>query len=127
METRPYFIAGDLSCSLLVGGATAVAAIATFSEAWPVPAAMLVGMLLGMAVAAVGILAFGRFFGMIELQMPAMLSGMLAGMIVAMIVTRRPLPSSTGAIIGGVLGMATFVAVWLADAWLGGQGARWTR
>lgn len=91
------------------------------------PAAMLVGMLLGMAVAAVGILAFGRFFGMIELQMPAMLSGMLAGMIVAMIVTRRPLPPSTGAILGGVLGLATFVAVWLADAWLSGDGARWTR
>ena len=116
METRPYFIAGDLSCSIVVGVLTAVAATATVSEAWPMLAAMVVGMVLGMAVAAVGILGFGPFFGMIELQMPAMLAGMLTGMVVAMTATTIPLASSTASVIGGTLGLTTFVAVWLADA-----------
>lgn len=116
METRPYFIAGDLSCSIVVGVLTAVAVTATVSEAWPMLAAMVIGMCLGMAVAAVSILGFGPFFGMIELQMPAMLAGMLTGMVVAMTATTIPLASSTASVIGGTLGLTTFVAVWLADA-----------
>ena len=116
METRPYFVVGDLSCSLVVSVLTAVAATAMVTQAWPMPAAMLVGMFLGMAVAAVGILVFGPFFGMIELQMPAMIGGMLTGMLVAMTAATRPLPASTASVVGASLGLMTFVAVWMADA-----------
>ncbi len=126
METRPYFIAGDLSCSIVVGVLTAVVATATVSEAWPMLAAMLIGMVLGMAVAAVGILGFGPFFGMIELQMPAMIAGMLTGMVVAMTAAARPLASSMASVVGGTLGMVTFVAVWIADVRLRGRSPRWT-
>ena len=126
METRPYFIAGDASCSVLVCAVTGAATAATVGAAWPMPAAMLVGMFLGMAVAAVGILGFGPFFGMIELQMPAMIGGMVTGMLVAMLAATRPLSTGTASLAGGVLGLGTFAAVWMADARLRRKEQRWT-
>ena len=116
METRPYFIIGDVSCSVTVGVMSGIAVMATVDMGWPMPAAMFAGMLFGMVVAAGGIIAFGLCFGMMELHMPAMITGMLTGMVVGMLASTLAVAIDTAAILGPAIGATVYIAIWVADA-----------
>ena len=81
METRPYFVIGDLLANILV--ATAAVALSAWLIGgalgmWP---GMLVGMLLGMVVAFfISLPLLSPILGVMEVMSPCMLSGMLGGM-----------------------------------------------
>lgn len=81
METRWYFIVGDIAANILV--ATAAVALSSWligGGIGMVPG-MLIGMLLGMAVGM--FLGFGflsPLLGVMEVASPCMLSGMFGGM-----------------------------------------------
>ena len=118
METRPYFILGDVSCSVTVGLASGTAVMALGSLEWSMPVSMVAGMLLGMTVAAIGIIAFGLCFGMMELHMPAMITGMLTGMGVVMLGLQEPLAEVTAGFLGALVGLVIYTLTWMADALL---------
>ena len=118
METRPYFILGDVSCSVTVGIASGTAVTALVSMEWSMLVAMVAGMLLGMTAAAIGIIAFGLCFGMTELHMPAMISGMLTGMGIVMLGLQEPLAEVTAGFLGALVGLVIYTLTWMADALL---------
>ena len=85
METRWYFIVGDLAANILV------ATVAVALTSWLIGGSlgmlpgMIVGMLLGMAIALViGMGLLAPLLGVMEVISPCMLSGMLGGMFGAM-------------------------------------------
>ena len=86
METRLYFLIGDLSSCVLVAIVTASICSFIFSSSWPMPllmiVSMLVGMILGLLVAVLAGLIY--FFGAMEIMVPSMMTGMFAGMLGAM-------------------------------------------
>jgi hypothetical protein len=86
MESRWYFIVGDLAANILV--ATAAVALSTWliGGAWGMVPGMLAGMLIGMALALFpffGLLSIA--LGVMEVMTPCMLSGMIGGMIGGML------------------------------------------
>jgi len=86
MESRIYYLLGDLFSCALVSVVVAVLCAYIFSSAWPMPVLMLVSMVLGMFLALVLNIAGGLiyFFGAMEIMVPTMLVGMFAGMMGAM-------------------------------------------
>ena len=118
METRPYFILGDVSCSVTVGLASGTVVTALGSLEWSMPVSMVAGMLLGMTVAAIGIIAFGLCFGMTELHMPAMITGMLTGMGIVMLGSTQFLTEVTAGLLGALIGLVIYLLTWIADALL---------
>jgi len=118
METRPYFIIGDVSCSVTVGIASGAAVTALVSLEWSMLVSMVAGMLLGMTVAAIGIIGFGLCFGMMELHMPAMITGMLTGMGIVMLRSQEPLAAVTAGFLGALVGLVIYTLTWMADALL---------
>ena len=118
METRPYFILGDVSCSVTVGLASGTVVTALGSLEWSMPVSMVAGMLLGMTVAAIGIIAFGLCFGMTELHMPAMITGMLTGMGIVMLGSTQLLTEVTAGLLGALIGLVVYLLTWIADALL---------
>ena len=118
METRPYFILGDVSCSVTVGLASGTVVTALGSLEWSMPVSMVAGMLLGMTVAAIGIIAFGLWFGMTELHMPAVITGMLTGMGIVMLGSTQFLTEVTAGLLGALIGLVVYLLTWIADALL---------
>jgi hypothetical protein len=115
MESRPYFVVGDLLANICVGVLAALVVVWIVDVDWPIPVAMLVGMVLGMLVAFVGALAvFAPLFGAIEVIVPCMLGGMLAGMTAGM------WPTSIGdaAANGALAGVAALTFVYFANSLL---------
>ena len=87
METRIFFLLGDLFSCMLVAIATAVIGTLIFSAAWPMPllmpVSMMLGMILGLLIAVLAGLIY--FFGAMEVMVPAMVTGMFAGMFGALV------------------------------------------
>ncbi len=118
MEVRPYFLIGDLLANAGVGALAAWLAAAIGLPSWPMPAAMLAGMLLGMLIGLVAALAvLGALLGAMEVFVPCMLGGMLAGMVGAM----GPVGGAAPLAAGAVVGVATLVCVYAANAALKGE------
>lgn len=117
METRPYFLTGDLLANAGVGALAASVVTWLGLPHWPMLAAMPVGMLLGMIVGLVAALAvLSLLFGAMEIFVTCMLSGMLAGMVGAMGAPANLSPALAGA---GV-GVATLICIYAANALLSG-------
>ena len=118
METRPYFIVGDLLATVVVGGLAGLVAAAVVPTGWNMMVAMLIGMALGMVLALPGSFAFMPFFGAMEVMVPAMLSGMFAGMWVAMGAAMTPMTATEGLRAGAWIGVGCFCATYALNAWL---------
>ncbi len=85
METRPYFLLGDLLANVVIGALVGVTCASLFDPSWNMWLGMFLGMALGMAIALVlGVGLFFIFFGAMEVMVPTMLTGMVTGMIVGM-------------------------------------------
>jgi hypothetical protein len=121
METRPYFVFGDILSSALAGFVVgAVAALAT-QPGWPMAAVMPLGMLFGMVLAAPVQIVCSMFFGAFEVMIPMMLTGMAAGMIVPMKAAATPLTPMDGALWGAGIGMTVLGLTYAANAFLAGD------
>jgi hypothetical protein len=117
VETRPYFVLGDLLVNTAVGALVGLACAALLSPAWNMWLGMFVGMALGMAMALV--LSLGLFavlFGAMEVMVPAMLTGMIAGMVVGMAAPMTEVGLAQGARWGALLGVGCLIATYAANA-----------
>lgn len=113
METRLYFLLGDLLACVLVAVVAACACAAIFSDAWPMvllmPVSMVVGMFIGLLVAVLAGLIY--FFGAMEIMVPTMFTGMVAGMWGAMVGAGPEFSYASLAMQGATLGLVVNVAI----------------
>ncbi|MFP8875583.1 MAG: hypothetical protein VCB99_01435 [Myxococcota bacterium] len=126
METRPYFVLGDVLANSVVGALVGVASAALFGPGWNMIIAMLVGMVLGMVISLPALLGFVVFFGAMEVMVPAMTTGMVAGMVVSMSATMGPLSFGSAALLGVKSGLGVLVAIYLANIIVKRRAALWT-
>ena len=126
METRPYFVFGDLLANC-VGGAIAGAVCALiFGPGWNMVVAMFIGMAIGMAITLPMAFGFGALFGAMEVMVPVMTSGMVAGMVVSMVASMRGISVSDGAVLGVQTGAACIVVIYVANVLIKGRAPKWT-
>jgi hypothetical protein len=124
METRPFFLLGDLIVNTTVGALVGLACAALFGPAWNMWLAMVIGMALGMAMALVLSLGlFALLFGAMEVMVPAMLTGMVAGMVVGMAAPMMEVSLGDGARWGALLGLLCLVMTYAANAALKRQNS----
>jgi hypothetical protein len=126
IETRPYFVFGDLVSNLAVGALVGVVTAALFGPGWNMFVAMFVAMALGMAISLPFALLLGALFGAMEIMVPVMTTGMVAGMVVGMDAAMRASSIGHGAQLGAVSGLGVMVAVYLANAVIRGRTSHWT-
>jgi len=116
METRPYFLLGDLFVNSAVGALVGLTCAALLDPSWNMWLGMFVGMAMGMAMALVLSLAvFALLFGAMEVMVPAMLTGMIAGMVVGMAAPMTPVSLSEGARWGALLGLVCLAVTYAAN------------
>ena len=127
MESRPYFICGDLLACAGTGALVGLACAAMIGTSWNMLLAMIVGMVLGMALAMVLLICFLVLFGAMEVMLPGMLAGMLAGMVVSMAGAMSELSKGDGAALGTVLGVSVMIFTYAMNACLCGKVDSWTR
>jgi hypothetical protein len=128
METRAYFVFGDVFANALTGVAAGWLTAAIVGPGWNMCVAMWLGMILGMVIAMVlSFAAFVWFFGAMEVMLPAMFTGMAAGMIVGMGVPMGSFAGTGAVSIGAVTGVAVVVFTYVLDAALSGKEKKWTR
>jgi len=126
LETRPYFLVGDLLANVTVGALVGVASAAVFDPGWNMILAMLAGMALGMVLSLPSLLGFVALFGAMEIMVPAMTTGMVAGMVVSMSATMEELPFASAAALGAKSGLGVIVAIYLANAIVKRRASLWT-
>jgi len=126
LETRPYFLFGDLLANVVAGVLVALLCCVVFGPSWNMFVAMFVGMGIGMFVSVFVALPMGAFFGAMEVMVPVMTTGMVAGMVVSMGAAMEPVTAGRAVWLGAVSGVATLVACYAADAWIRGRASRWT-
>ena len=80
MESRPYFIFGDVLVNAAAGVAAALFVHAIVPGSWHPLVSMTLGMAGGALAASAVAFLFMPLFGAFEVMLPAMLTGMLAGM-----------------------------------------------
>jgi len=116
METRPYFVIGDLFSNCGVGALVGLAMAALVGPGWNMLVGMLVGMALGMAIALPFALGLGALFGAMETMIPVMTTGMVAGMIVSMGAAMQASGLAHAAELGALSGFGVVAATYLANA-----------
>ena len=82
MDSRLYFVLGDLASNLLVGALAGWFSALVIGDGWNMWLAMFLAMGLGMLLGLVLFFPLGMAFGAMEVMLPTMFSGMLAGMVV---------------------------------------------
>ncbi len=108
VETRLYFVLGDLLLNAVAGAAAALAAHALVPFSWHAFVAMPLGMVAGAVVASALAILFMPLLGAFEVMLPAMLTGMVAGMAAPGV--DRP------ALAGASIGLAVVAWVYLLTA-----------
>lgn len=130
METRLYFVFGDLLANSLAGVLVGLVMAAIFGPEWNMWLAMFLGMAIGMALSILVALPLGALFGAMEVMVPVMTTGMVAGMIVSMAAAMAPESDPIGlgraAVLGLESGIATLVFCYVANVWIRGRASKWT-
>jgi len=122
VETRPYFLLGDLAASGLIGGVAGALSAWLVDPSWNMWVAHGVCMLLGMAIALPLGFPFMAFFGAMEVMVPTHMAGMFAGMWVGMEAAMGPVSGAAGFATGIWVGLAGLGFCYLADALLRWKG-----
>lgn len=120
MDSRWYFVFGDLFANLLVGAVAGWLCALAIGVGWPMLAAMVVAMALGMVVGLVLFFPMGILLGAMEVMLPAMCSGMFSGMLVGMWDAMKPLDSAAALGLGAGCGAVCIVSLWLLNSLLRG-------
>ncbi|MBF0145008.1 MAG: hypothetical protein HQL84_09890 [Magnetococcales bacterium] len=120
METRPYFIVGDLIATCVSGWLAARMVSHWIPWEGSMMLAMVGGMVLGMLTGMAISFVFIPFFGAMEVMLPVMLAGKLAGMLAGMGLAMDWLdPPGVGAV-GIVSGLLAFLWTTLIHWRIGG-------
>lgn len=126
METRPYFVAGDLFANATAGALVGLFMAWLFDPGWNMFAAMVLGMAIGMLLSLPLAIVLGAFFGAMEVMLPVMTSGMVAGMVVSMAASMGEVGLAWGAQLGGCSGVVVMIGTYLANAAIRSKGSQWT-
>ena len=120
MDSRWYFVFGDLLANLLAGAVAAWFSALVVGPGWPMLAAMLVAMALGMLVSLFVFFPCSILFGAMEVMLPAMFTGMVSGMIIGMWAAMHPLDSGAALLAGACCGLVCLSLIWLLNTRLRG-------
>ncbi len=115
MDSRLYFVLGDLGGNLLVGALAGWLSALVIVTGWHMVPAMFLAMALGMLVGLILFFPLGMAFGAMEVMVPTMFSGMLAGMVVGMRAAMHPVPGVDALVWGAGCGLLGLVVVWLLN------------
>jgi hypothetical protein len=126
METRPYFLIGDLLANGFAGAVIGSLMTLVFGPSWNMFLAMLVGMGIGMLVSTFIALPLGALFGAMEVMVPVMTTGMVAGMVVSMAAAMEEVPFMRGAELGVMCGVVTLIACYVANSLIRRRASKWT-
>ena len=124
MERRLYFVIGDVVSNTGVGAAVALAVTLFVDESWPMPLAMVAGMVASDVVALPAAVGLSILFGAMEVMLPVMLSGILAGMVAGMRAASGPVPPGSAAALGAAIGLLALVAAYGLNGYVQAQHRR---
>jgi len=116
MDSRLYFILGDLASNVLVGIVVGWLCALIVGVGWNMLLAMLLTMVIGMLLGSVLWFPLGALFGAMEVMLPTMFGGMLAGMVVGMWAAMTPLGGREAVVIGGVCGLLSILVIWILNS-----------
>ena len=120
MDSRLYFVLGDLLANISIGALVGVVSVLVVANGWNMWLAMWLMMVLGMVVSMLGAYGFLYCFGAMEIMVPIRQTGMWSGMVVGMWEAMMPLSIAQGAIIGGITGLIVLNIIWVANTALRG-------
>ena len=126
METRPYFVFGDLLANSLAGALVGTISALVFGPAWNMILAMFVGMAIGMVLSGPPAFGFAALFGAMEVMVPVMTTGMVAGMVVSMAAAMGEVSIVEGLRMGTLSGVGVMVATYVANAAIKQRAPKWT-
>ena len=115
MDSRLYFVLGDLAGNILVGAVAGWLSALVIVTGWHMVPAMFLAMALGMLVGLVLFFPLGMAFGAMEVMVPTMFSGMLAGMAIGMWAAMHPVAGIDALLAGGSCGLLGIIVVWLLN------------
>jgi hypothetical protein len=127
METRLYFLFGDILSNTLLGAMVGALAAFCFNDRWPMLLAMVVGMFASTLLSAIFGALLGILYGAFELMVPLMLTAMVAGMALPMSAAMEPLDPLQAAKIGAAIGLLVLAVTYILNAALRGKERQWTR
>ena len=117
LETRFYFIMGDILSVTASGGVVAAVCFALIPPEWNMFLAMFLGMAIGMIISLITSAAiFVRYFGAMEIMVPTMLGGMFSGMFVSMAISMTELNYVSATGWGVAIGLIALVSTYLLNA-----------
>lgn len=117
METRLYFVLGDVFCNALIGAFSGWAGIAWMPHALGFWLGMLVSMLGAMLVTmALALTLMLRWFGAHEVMIPTMIGGMTANMTVCFIAHHATLDLLDASLLGALIGVVVLFFTYVANA-----------
>lgn len=126
METRPYFVLGDIGSNVVAGALVGGVCAWLLPPEWNMVVAMVAGMALGMATSLPAAFLLSGMFGAMETLLPVMTTGMVAGMVVAMQASLTVVRPEDAVRIGGLCGLAVVTTTYAANALIRPRAARWT-
>ena len=121
METRLYFVFGDLFSNILVGALAGWLSWLAVDVGWNMFLAMLLAMAIGMLVGLVMFFPLGAAFGAMEIMLPIMFGGMMSGMAVGMSASMSAMSAADALTMGASWGFGCLLLIWLLNAALRGR------
>lgn len=121
MDSRPFFIFGDLAGNIVCGAFVALICWLIFDPTWNMVLAMFVAMAIGMVLSMVVYFPFAILFGAMEVMVPFMLTGMYSGMVVGMWASMHTISVAQALQAGALTGLATIAIVFLVNTRLRGK------
>jgi len=121
MDSRLYFVLGDLFSNVLVGALVGWICALLVVVGWNPALSMLLGLTLGLVLALVSWIPLGMLFGAMEVMLPVMLSGMLSGTVLSIWATVETLESKAALSIGGICGLTVIVGIWILNSSVRGR------
>ncbi len=115
MDSRLYFVLGDLAGNILVGALAGWLSALVIGEGWNMVLAMFLAMAIGMLVGLVLFFPLGMAFGAMEVMLPTMFGGMLSGMVVGMWAAMHPVGGGDGLLVGAGCGLFGIVVIWVLN------------
>ncbi|MFK7730229.1 MAG: hypothetical protein AB8B48_01290 [Pseudomonadales bacterium] len=120
MDSRLYFVLGDLIANILCGAIIGAVCYLIFDPSWNMLAAMFFAMGVGMLASMLLWFPTSIVLGAMEAMLPMMLTGMYSGMVVGMWASMHPISLSMSLFVGGVVGLLTITLIWIANNQLRG-------
>ncbi len=121
MDSRLYFVLGDLASNLLVGAMAGWLSALVIGVGWNMWLAMFLAMALGMLVGLVLFFPLGMAFGAMEVMLPTMFGGMLSGMVVGMWAAMHPVSGTVALLVGAGCGLVGINVIWVLNIALRGR------